>query len=1077
MHTTLTLTESQHSFEDAQKFLDLLAPQSHFTFQTFDDSKAKRTWLAKILHGTLTEHFQELKSLNRQGAGIFVTINETDGKGRKASNITRVRAAFVDLDGAPIEPVLSDPMPPHLVVESSTGKYHAYWMLDFLPLESFKLIQQALAKRFNGDKAVCDLPRVMRLPGFLHQKGAPFQSAIVGADEGRYTSSEFLKAFGIVIPERRMTPEPTRQPSKGEVSWILGECLTQIADAPFGNRNNILNREVFMIGRMVAGGHVSFDDALQQILDAANHHENATYTATRSLQEGIQAGSYRIPAPAPHFAQAEALPPDEAREALKQEIFNIINRAVDWKFRSEEVNDLIAEQGFAKAAANKIVREKHDFDDLIHAPRDLIVATPGLGKTRITIESILECDLALTFFYTPTTTLGKELEAAFPGQIKVIEGRNGSNCQYHEQCQTAGKGGIPVYSTFCEIIMENMAPLVCPAFIDCRYLMQFQPSTAKIVVLSHEYLTIDLSLLKNLGTPDLHVIDESIISILAGSTSIAPNDLPADFRGMQPGDDAKLIAEPRGWTLDDVRDYRDMLFSDMKRECFLAARKFWPGIALDTFYQKLSTIEKTHVPQNWQFFSVLARQWNFDKGVEAIAVRTQPVIVDGKTELQPRVAISFKKDIPAILERKPVLMLDADGDIAINRQLVSTRMVEHKIEASRNVFVIQVSTPCSKMTLGVPRSAATEKLKRMACLIREFLPGEKLVITYQGAEPLADFGRDARVNHFSNFLGQNAYRDLPLAVVLGRNLPPCEDLENLARGIFIDDPEPMALTGRYEQVSQGYLMADGSHRGAKVQAHPAPRVDSLLDIFRGRQSAQAIDRLRLVNDGQKKIAIILDDTPTPIPVDLLVSETGFKLMLAIGKLLRQGCGFVVVDRSAFEAIGFSRGEAEKLWKTMGCGEKTMGCGESSNVPDLHPPILYIYRGVQTWNIRIPTIQVFKRAGRSFVVASILDAEKTEERIKAASNPIWESLDRSQFGVIHLSTRWLTFSYPDIFQSTGAAHRLISEIRPSGYFCCRDARQKTAYLAKPGIDHRAALEKLAEASGRELAFFEQGASNG
>jgi hypothetical protein len=43
--------------------------------------------------------------LNREGAGVFVTVNETDLKGRTAKNITSVRAVFVDLDGAPLEPV------------------------------------------------------------------------------------------------------------------------------------------------------------------------------------------------------------------------------------------------------------------------------------------------------------------------------------------------------------------------------------------------------------------------------------------------------------------------------------------------------------------------------------------------------------------------------------------------------------------------------------------------------------------------------------------------------------------------------------------------------------------------------------------------------------------------------------------------------------------------------------------------------------------------------------------------------------------------------------------------------------
>ena len=38
------------------------------------------------------------------------------------------------------------------------------------PIDEFPAVQTALAKRFSGDLAVSDPSRVMRLPGFYHQK-------------------------------------------------------------------------------------------------------------------------------------------------------------------------------------------------------------------------------------------------------------------------------------------------------------------------------------------------------------------------------------------------------------------------------------------------------------------------------------------------------------------------------------------------------------------------------------------------------------------------------------------------------------------------------------------------------------------------------------------------------------------------------------------------------------------------------------------------------------------------------------------------------------------------------------------
>ena len=142
--------------------------------------------LNRVAHGSLEEHADMLISLNLQGAGVFVMVNEGDGvthAGNKTcrtiKNVVRVRAAFVDLDGSPLDPVLVAPVPPSIIVESSPNRWHTYWQLHDCPLEQFKPIQIALAEKFGGDPSVNDLCRVMRLPGFIHQKHDPFMTRIV----------------------------------------------------------------------------------------------------------------------------------------------------------------------------------------------------------------------------------------------------------------------------------------------------------------------------------------------------------------------------------------------------------------------------------------------------------------------------------------------------------------------------------------------------------------------------------------------------------------------------------------------------------------------------------------------------------------------------------------------------------------------------------------------------------------------------------------------------------------------------------------------------------------------------------
>jgi hypothetical protein len=169
--------DRDHALDAAARFLCILDPNaSGFTFQTLDDdNKRGSRQLRRVIHGSLGECAARLVKLNRQGAGIFVCINQTTLCDRRIrENIVRVRAVFVDLDGAPLEPVLAYHIEPHLIIETSPGKFHAYWFVSGLPLDEFYAVQKALAERFGGDPSVCDLPRVMRLSGFYHCKREPF---------------------------------------------------------------------------------------------------------------------------------------------------------------------------------------------------------------------------------------------------------------------------------------------------------------------------------------------------------------------------------------------------------------------------------------------------------------------------------------------------------------------------------------------------------------------------------------------------------------------------------------------------------------------------------------------------------------------------------------------------------------------------------------------------------------------------------------------------------------------------------------------------------------------------------------
>lgn len=193
---------------ESARFLGALAPRGLITYQTFDDGPQQAQRLACIRHGAIADRFDELAKRNDRGAGVFVMVNQGDGKGRSAKNVVSVRAVFVDLDSAPLLPVLRGPLAPSITVESSPGKFHAYWLVDDFPLGEFRSAQAALAARFHGDPTVKDLGRVMRLPGFEHRKrsASPFLTRILSLEGFRYSATEIVEAFG-PFEKARATPQ------------------------------------------------------------------------------------------------------------------------------------------------------------------------------------------------------------------------------------------------------------------------------------------------------------------------------------------------------------------------------------------------------------------------------------------------------------------------------------------------------------------------------------------------------------------------------------------------------------------------------------------------------------------------------------------------------------------------------------------------------------------------------------------------------------------------------------------------------------------------------------------------------
>jgi hypothetical protein len=116
---------------------------------------------------------------------------------RKGAQVHRIRAVFADWDKADVEPPQL-PLEPSLIVCTSPGKFHFYWLVDDFPLDQFERAQRGIIQALGSDASVVDLSREMRLPGFLHSKEGSLRGPVrllVDEPFRRYTPEEILGTF------------------------------------------------------------------------------------------------------------------------------------------------------------------------------------------------------------------------------------------------------------------------------------------------------------------------------------------------------------------------------------------------------------------------------------------------------------------------------------------------------------------------------------------------------------------------------------------------------------------------------------------------------------------------------------------------------------------------------------------------------------------------------------------------------------------------------------------------------------------------------------------------------------------
>jgi predicted P-loop ATPase len=322
----------------AELFLSALDPTAKsFTFQTFDDNKErkeKRDKENKTRRENDQPHVRDkfctvrsdswsnlkpfLGKLNTDKAGIYVTINRTDGTGRKDNNITDIRAIFSDDDRTSLsleDKIKGLPLEPTIIVETSPGKHQfslcidGPWPVDAQGKADYDGVF-AKMQEYGCDPGAGGINRVGRVPGYYHNKGEPQQVKLLKTDGPRYTRAQILKAIPPIYKQKASKGQ--RGDSFGiklendeERAWYVdafNKEASKLTQAVEGTRNNTLNKVAFSVGQIIAISDLDEDLAQEKLLEVATSVGLGETEALTTIENAMEAG-FEKPLDRPYWVE------------------------------------------------------------------------------------------------------------------------------------------------------------------------------------------------------------------------------------------------------------------------------------------------------------------------------------------------------------------------------------------------------------------------------------------------------------------------------------------------------------------------------------------------------------------------------------------------------------------------------------------------------------------------------------------------------------------------------------------------------------------------------------------------------
>lgn len=522
-----------------------------------------------------------------------------------------------------------------------------------------------------------------------------------------------------------------------------------------------------------------------------------------------------------------------------------------------------------KAKATRRIRleaaKKFGFDRFPKKPdRLLVTGSQGTGKTHDTLKSNAQQRAAgITAFLTPTLEKAAEAQRDYDRMsplrpsilmrgraVKISEDE--TMCRRFRIAEKAARAGVEVGKKICP---------TCPKRDGCAYLEQAERIRELEVVgcvafgaSSYVYTPTPLS------KADTVVVDEDVTMKAVNIVTIDPQRVvdPSLWTDDDAAVTAELLVDAKAVltaveTIGTELECLGLLGIDDEKLAKLAThlrqhQQFVPDVegymADAEIDRRIDAVEQKEAHKVLRLITLLKRELKTGRR-STIAAKFDPkrrVMVDCEWEHLPRIVLHTLKRPDNWTAHASMLLLDGTGNRDLAAKVFGDQLRSERFAVERQMHTVQVPKSFSKLALLKSNDSSFQQEQ-----LREFIGRLDKPFVAATAEIEENFQHSGAHGHFGALRGKNKWETCQSAVVVGREQPSTAAIEKIARCFAIDREEPFLCVDRLIECTRRRRMRDPDQVSVeKVEIHPDPLVQSVLEQIREAEGCQAVDRVRPV---------------------------------------------------------------------------------------------------------------------------------------------------------------------------------------------------------------------------------------